>query len=141
MAQRAFPALKFNKCLDLARAPGSDRLFIVEQDGKIFSFPNDPEVKTADLVVDIKTGIPEARQLYALAFHPNFSENGYCYICYIKAAGLPDGTQISRRTMSRTNPPTIDMASEKKIISWLSGGHNGCCLKFCRDFLCLNRNI
>ena len=133
VAQRAFPALKFNKCLDLARAPGSDRLFIVEQDGKIFSFPNDPDVKTADLVVDIKTGIPEARQLYALAFHPNFSENGYCYICYIKAAGLPDGTQISRLTMSRTNPPTIDMASEKKIISWLSGGHNGCCLKFGPD--------
>ena len=133
VAQRAFPALKFNKCLDLTRAPGSDRLFIVEQDGKIFSFPNDPDVKTADLVVDITTAIPEAKQLYALAFHPNFAENGYCYICYIKAAGLPDGTQISRLTVSQTNPPTIDLASEQKIISWLSGGHNGCCLKFGPD--------
>ena len=130
---RAFPSLKFTQCLDLTSAPGSDRLFVLEQKGKIYSFPNNQDVKTADLVVDIAAGIPEVQQVYALTFHPDFAKNGYCYICYIKAGGKPDGTQVSRLTVSSTDPPTIDPASEHKLISWLSGGHNGCCLKFGPD--------
>jgi uncharacterized repeat protein (TIGR03806 family) len=123
VTERAFPELKFNQCLDITKAPGSDRLFVVEQGGKIFSFPNQPDVKTADLVVDIAKQVEGAREVYALTFHPDFQKNGYCYVCYIKA----------RFQMSNTTPPTIDVSSEKTIITWLSGGHNGCCLKFGPD--------
>src|SRR5215471_8074975 len=37
----AFPKIKFFEPLDLARASGSDRLFVAERPGRIFSFPND----------------------------------------------------------------------------------------------------
>lgn len=133
VTKRAFPALKFNMCLDLVAMPGSDRLFVVEQGGKIFSFPNRPDVDTADLAIDFVKAVPGAEQTYALAFHPDFARNRYCYVCYIKAANLADGTHVARFTVSDTNPPTIDPASEKTVITWLSGGHNGCCLKFGPD--------
>ena len=35
--------------------------------------------------------------------------------------------------MADTEPPAIDATSETTIITWLSGGHNGCCLKFGLD--------
>lgn len=35
--------------------------------------------------------------------------------------------------MSETDPPTIDPASETTILTWWSGGYNGCCLKFGPD--------
>ena len=133
VTERAFPELKFKDCLDLTAAPGSDRLFIVEQAGKIFSFKNQPDVKSADLVIDIAKEIPGALQVYALAFHPDFEKNRYCYVCYIKAENLPDGSRIVRFKMSDTDPPTIDPKSETTIITWLSGGHNGCTLKFGPD--------
>ena len=133
VTERAFPALKFTNCLDLTRAPGSDRLFVVEQAGKIFSFPNQPDVKTADLVIDLAKEIAGVQQVYALAFHPDFERNRYCFVCYIKKSDQPDGTHIARFRMSDTDPPTIDAASETTIITWLSGGHNGCCLKFGLD--------
>jgi uncharacterized repeat protein (TIGR03806 family) len=133
VTERAFLALQFKECLDLTSAPGSDRLFIVEQGGKIFSFKNQPDVKSADLVIDMAKDVPGAQQVYALAFHPKFQENRYCYVCYIQAGELPDGSHIARFKVSDTDPPKIDPASETTIITWLAGGHNGCSLKFGPD--------
>ena len=36
VAERAFPQITFKNCIDMSNAPGSDRLFVVEQGGKIF---------------------------------------------------------------------------------------------------------
>lgn len=129
----AFPALTFKECLDITSAPGTDRLFVVEQSGKIFSFPNRPDVEAADLVIDVAKEIEDVQQVYALTFDPGFEQNRYCYICYLKAPNLEDGSHVARFRMSETDPPTIDAASEKTVITWLSGGHNGCCLRFGPD--------
>lgn len=133
VTERVFPGLSFSGCLDITPAPGTDRLFVVEQGGKIYSFQPQPDVKSADLAVDLARAIPGIQQTYALAFHPQFEKNRYCYVCYIKAPDQPDGTHIARFRVSPTDPPTIDPASETTIITWLSGGHNGCCLKFGPD--------
>lgn len=131
--ERVFPNLQFNHCLDVTTAPGSDRLFVVEQSGKVWSFVDEAETSKADLVIDFAKGIPGVEQVYALAFHPDFETNRYCYVCYILAADLEHGTHVSRFVMSDTNPPTIDVASETPLLSWLSGGHNGACLVFGPD--------
>lgn len=133
VAERAFANLQFKFCVDLVTAPGSDRLFLVEQYGKIFSFPNKDDVQNADLVVDLAKEIPGVMQVYALAFHPRFEQNRFCYVCYIKDAEQPDGSHVARFQMRDTDPPTIDPASETTLVTWLSGGHNGCCLKFGPD--------
>ena len=129
----AFPNLRFRQCLDMAPMPGSDRLFVVEQSGKVYSFPETRFVSEPDLVVDLRARIPGLEQTYAITFHPDFERNRYCYICYIKAAGLNDGTHVARFRVRNSNPPTIDVESEKTVITWLSGGHNGCSLKFGPD--------
>ena len=83
--------------------------------------------------MDLAKQIPGLQQVYALAFHPDFEKNRYCYVCYIKAADLEDGTHVARFRVNDTEPPTIDPSSETTIITWFSGGHNGCCLKFGPD--------
>src|SRR5262249_43020086 len=118
-----------------------------EQAGKIYSFPNDQNCARADLVFDLHTELHSwdkagkvkgVGDVYALAFHPDFVKNRYCYICYIldsKTPGeqLPDGTRISRFRAPARAPPRCDPASEKVIITWLAGGHNGCDLHFGPD--------
>lgn len=133
VTERAFPNLKFNQSLLVSTAPGSNRLFVVQQQGQILSFRNDPDVSSADLVVDVSKEIEGLRAVYALTFHPDFAQNRYCYICYIKDANLDDGTHIARFEVSNSDPPTIDVSTEKTIITWFSGGHNGCDLQFGPD--------
>ena len=54
VTELAFPSLLLKDAVALSNAPGSDRLFVADRNGKIFSFPNDPQVATADLVLDVK---------------------------------------------------------------------------------------
>lgn len=141
----AFPRLKFNNSLHLSSAPGTDRLFVCEQGGKILSFPSKPDVERADLVIDVSKDLPSWKAegmiqgfdaLYGLTFHPKFAENHFCYVCYVlkgKGRDLDDGSRVSRFTMSKTDPPRIDPASEKIIITFRGGGHNGGCLAFGPD--------
>lgn len=133
VAERAFPALTFKNCIDITNAPGSDRLFVLEQGGKILSFPNRPDVEAADLVVDLAKDIKGLQATYAITFHPNFAKNRFCYVCCIRGSNVEDGSHIARFRVSDTNPPTIDPASETTIITWFAGGHNGCALKFGLD--------
>jgi uncharacterized repeat protein (TIGR03806 family) len=126
----AFPSLRFDRPVVIAAARGSDRLFVGEQGGKVFSFPNDPAISRADLVVDLAGRGSRLAGLYGLAFHPRFPENRFAFLCYVTRDGTPDGTRISRFTVDRADPPRIDPASERVILTWPSGGHNGGCLAF-----------
>jgi uncharacterized repeat protein (TIGR03806 family) len=133
VSERAFPSLTFKNCIDITSAPGSDRLFVIEQGGKILSFPNRSDVESADLVVDLAKEIKGLQATYAITFHPDFAKNRFCYVCCIRGTNVEDGTHIARFRVSETDPPTIDPASETTIIRWYAGGHNGCALKFGLD--------
>jgi putative heme-binding domain-containing protein len=144
---RAFPKLTFKNPLLLSNAPGTDRLFIGEQYGKLYSFRNDQAVEKADLFLDLtkelhswdKNGkVKGVGALYGLTFHPQFARNRYCYVCYVldsKTDGeqLPDGSRVSRFRVTDTDPPRIDPRSEKILITFMAGGHNGGCLCFGPD--------
>src|ERR1043165_3684907 len=142
---RAFPKLTFKNPLLLTTAPGINRFFVCEQAAKILSFPIDPNCDKADLVIDLarelhswdKAKVRGVGDLYGLAFHPQFVKNRYCYVCYILngtgRAALPDGSRISRFRVTDTDPPRIDPKSEKVILTWLAGGHNGCDIHFGPD--------
>ncbi len=70
---------------------------------------------------------------YGLVFHPDFDKNRHVYVCYVLKNDLADGSVIARFTVSRTEPPVIDPASEQVILTFWSGGHNGGCLEFGPD--------
>lgn len=131
--ERVFPGLQFKSPVGLTSAPGTERMFVFELAGKVYSFENRAETKQMDLAIDLRKHIEGVGSVYGMEFHPDFANNRYCYICYVIGSNIPDGTHVSRFTVSKTEPPVIDPASEKSIITWPSGGHNGGCLKFGHD--------
>src|SRR5262249_41702248 len=136
---RAYPKLHFRNPLWMGRAPGMNRFFVAEHQGKMYSFPMDEKCDKADLFLDPNADIhswdPKGKAknidtVYGLAFHPQFQKNRYCYICYVlnsKKDGeqLPEGSRVSRFTVVGDNPPRVDPKSEKIILTFLAGGHNG----------------
>ena len=144
---RAFPNLKFEHPLLMARCPGSDRLFVGEQAGVVYSFLNRPDAK-ANLFFDLRKEIktihltPQAKEveaIYGLTFHPDFEKNHFCFVCYTVRdpksgqRNLKDGTRVSRFTVNQTDPPRIDPASEEIVLTFLQGGHNGGDIHFGAD--------
>src|SRR5438128_1275046 len=86
--ERVFPKLTFKNPLLIANAPGSERLFVGEHAGKIYSFPKDPARDKPDPFLDLTTELDSwdkakvkgIEAVYGLAFHPHFVQNRYCYI-------------------------------------------------------------
>lgn len=150
-AQRVFPHLGFNQPTALTSAPGTERLFVAEHSGRIYSIPNDRNCRKGDLFLDVNQLVDrfnasrtEADQaalvaVYGLTFHPNFATNRRCFVCYVvrskdRSRGQrPEGTRIVELLVTDSEPPTAKVESEKEIIAWLEGGHNGGCLKFGPD--------
>ena len=80
----AFPHLKFEFPVVLVRATGTSRLFLGDLKGRIYSFPNDPGCKKADLALDLAKVHPDLTMFYGLIFHPEFDKNRYVYVCYVR---------------------------------------------------------
>jgi putative heme-binding domain-containing protein len=151
--EKVFPKLEFNQPVDIAFEPGSNRIFVVELAGKIYSFPNDPSCAKPDLAIDLVKEVRGLKQVpnckgiqqaFGFTFHPQYEKNHYCYVCYIldPADGNPlaNGTRVSRFTVTHIEAqpgkppvPHLDPASELILLDWREGGHNGGCLKFGPD--------
>ena len=129
----AYPKLTFERPLLVTHNPSNGRLLVAEQGARIYSFEDEADTDAADLVADLRKLDPPASAIYGFAFHPNFARNRRAYVCYITQPGRDDGTVVSEFLMRDAQPATIDLASERRLITWYSGGHNGGCLKFGPD--------
>jgi putative heme-binding domain-containing protein len=143
---RAFPKVKFHHPLLIARPPGSDRLFVGEQEGVLWSFVDKQDAK-AELFFDLRKEIktvgktPDAKGIeavYGLTFHPDFEKNRQCFVCYTLRhkdgkENLAEGSRVSRFRVTKDEPPRIDPDSEEIVITFLQGGHNGGDLHFGPD--------
>jgi glucose/arabinose dehydrogenase len=135
-----FPNLTFERPLDLQPPnDGTNRLFIVEQTGRIFVFENTPTVNGSTLFLDLSEKItpPEVRGneegLLGLAFHPDYETNGYFFVDY--TADSPRRTVISRFSVDIDNPDTANPDSEQIILEIAQPyqNHNGGQLRFGPD--------
>lgn len=131
--EAAFVHHKFERPVVITNAPASQRLFVAEQGGKVYSFENQRDGASIDLVVDLKQAIPNLQSIYGLTFHPRVDENNFVFVCYIAGGDDAEGTRVSRFKLSASHPPTLDPQTEHVLITWRSGGHNGGCLKFGPD--------
>jgi uncharacterized repeat protein (TIGR03806 family) len=145
--RRVYPHLAFRQPTSVVPAPGTDRLFVTELSGNVYSFPDDSACAEADLFVDAghlvarlaeRTGEQyERTEVYGLAFHPDFATNRLCYLSYaVMAPGgkpHPHGARVVQLRVGEQQPPRCDPESEVEIISWRSGGHQGGCLAFGPD--------
>ena len=76
---RAFPGLDFSALVGLYAAPdASNRIFVVERNGRIFVFDNRDDVTSATLFLDIVSLVQSAgdeQGLLGLAFDPDYATN------------------------------------------------------------------
>ncbi|HET6467533.1 MAG TPA: PQQ-dependent sugar dehydrogenase [Geminicoccaceae bacterium] len=100
---------------------GSGRLFVVERVGRIRIVDREGNVLPEPFLdlttinplgTDVQTGFVE-QGLYSVAFHPNFSENGYFFVHYASLPFNGDGV-IVRFTVDPESPDqvTADRANE-----------------------------
>lgn len=114
----------FTNPLEIQHA-GDERLFIVEQAGRIKILNPDGSVNP-NLFLNISsiTSSGGERGLLGLAFHPNYADNGYFYVYYTNLVG---NTQISRFSVSDTDPDVADPNSELQMLNFNQpfSNHNG----------------
>ncbi|AFH48990.1 Glucose/sorbosone dehydrogenase [Ignavibacterium album JCM 16511] len=133
--QNAFPNLTFTSPVDLQNSgDGTNRLFVVEQAGRIKVFPNNSSVTTSKTFLDITDRVTSGGEtgLLGLAFHPNYETNGYFYVNY--TAPSPLRTVISRFQVT-SNPDSADKNSELILLTFNQpySNHNGGCVAFGPD--------
>ncbi len=133
----AFPNLAFEFPVEVQEpGDGSDRLFVVEQTGRIKVFANDRGAESAETVLDVTDIVSfspgQEIGLLGLAFHPNFSENRYFYVYHTRqsdVSGVSVELVCARYTMSASNPNRAEPASRLDIFSFdknqNNSNHNG----------------
>ena len=123
--QNAFPNLTFNGAVFLTHADdNTDRIFIVEQAGRIKVFPNSSNASSAKEYLNITDRVSSGGEkgLLGLAFHPDYETNGYIYVNYTNATS----TVISRFQVT-SNPDSADKNSEFQLLTFTQpySNHNG----------------
>jgi glucose/arabinose dehydrogenase len=126
--KEAFPNLTFDSPVEFTSAPdGTNRNFVIEQEGKIRVFPNNPQVKSSQVFLDISKKIVSGGEqgLLGLAFHPDFKKNGYFYVNYTYHDDLK--TAVSRFQVSKNDPNRADPNSEVLLLTFDQpySNHNG----------------
>jgi glucose/arabinose dehydrogenase len=126
--ERVFAALTFARPVALLQAPGDGtRWFVVEQDGRVRVFPNDPQVVGFATFVDITDRVTASGEmgLLGMAFHPLFPGNPRVYLSYSNEAA---GDRVNRLSEFRLGlDGNLDPASERVLMSsrQVGANHNG----------------
>ena len=139
--QRVFAAVGgFTRPLFAAMAPGaSTRWYVLEQPGRVWVFDNLPGVNARASFIDITDRVddgPNEAGLLGMAFHPDYSTNGYVYLSYTADVAGQLVSRISRFT-KLSSEEALDPASEQIILTQDQpfGNHNGGCIQFGPDRL------
>lgn len=117
---RVFSELSFSRAVSLLHEPeNDDRWYVIEQAGRVLVFDNtaNPDLRTfVDIRHRVDSGSNEAG-LLAMAFHPDFDQNGQVFLYYTR----DDGSEGNRDTLSRfrlrTGAQILDPASEEILLS------------------------
>lgn len=137
---RAFPNLKITRPTVFTTArDGTNRLFVVTQQGKISVIPNDQSVSEAKTFLDISDRVvykdkENEEGFLGLAFHPKYKENGQFFV-YYTSTEAPHLSVISRFRVSKDDPDQADPKSEQELLRipqpyW---NHNGGSIVFGPD--------
>jgi glucose/arabinose dehydrogenase len=113
---------------------GDDRLFVVEQPGRIRIIKNGQLLDRPYLdITDKVTTRGNEQGLLSVAFHPDYAANGQFFVNYTRQ---PDGaTVIERYSVSPDDPDRADAQSGQVIlvIAQPESNHNGGLIKFGPD--------
>jgi len=147
--ERAFEKIKIERCVVIAHPPDdTNRLFVVEQPGRVKWFENKADAAEMTLALDLtakvlSTGNEEG--LLGLAFHPKFKTNHQVFLQYStpklgpklgdRRKRYPDTRNVVSRFEMDPEHKKILPESEKVILEIPQPfeNHNGGCLQFGPD--------
>ena len=99
------PNLSFNTVMNAIQAPRSNRFYVIERNGKIFSFDKTQVNPTSTLFRDMESMVWKGQDsgLLGLAFHPDFNKTGspnehFLYIFYVTEISGIKYIRLSRLT-------------------------------------------
>lgn len=134
----AFPNLTFRRPTDLqSPRDGTNRLFVLEQDGVIRVFENTPAATSSAVFLDLRSRVNKSGNemgLLGLAFHPQFKSNPVFFVDYTATSMTRRITRVSRFRVSE-HPNAADPSSEEAVIEIGQpySNHNGGQLQFGPD--------
>lgn len=117
----AFPNLEpFERPVFATQVPGDPAYwYVIEQEGKLWRFKNDPKVRERTLVIDI-TGrvrsICNECGLLGVAFHPEFKDNGRVFLSFTVSENLLGMDSVLSEFKSPDGGASLDPESERRLI-------------------------
>ena len=124
--------------VDVVFAPeNAQYAFVPELAGKIWAVPLATD-EHPELFLDLSAAVGDAgpdHGLLSLAFHPEFTSNGWFYVWFSRQSGGQRSMRLSRFTATGTKRLTVDRSSEVPLLTQpvSSGGHDGGQLAFGPD--------
>lgn len=121
--EKAFPEINFGRQrpLQVMPAPGdSEHLFVLCQEGCIYSLTNAQDVSEKAMYLDIRDRVcrrGNEEGLLGLAFHPDYETNGELFVCYsAENESRESRSVISRFRRSADAALTADAESEEVLL-------------------------
>jgi uncharacterized repeat protein (TIGR03806 family) len=135
-----YPALpSLTPLVGLVQVPGDNSTwYALKQTGQVIRFANDPAVNSASNFIDISDRVDYGGEkgLLGMAFHPNYTNNGFVYLSYTASPASGLESRISRFSFDSASQ-TLDPTSEQVIltVSQPFSNHNGGQIAFGPDGL------
>ena len=129
-------ATGLNSPVGMANA-GDARLFVIEQAGRIIIVRTDGTIEPTPFL-DIQDRVDDSAGemgLLGLAFHPDYTTNGFFYVNYTASPSGSIQTRIARFRVNPLDPDRADPASEDILLTVAqpAGNHNAGALNFGPD--------
>ncbi|MEQ8763625.1 MAG: PQQ-dependent sugar dehydrogenase [Planctomycetota bacterium] len=105
----------FTSPIFVTAAPGDyERLFVVEQTGRIKIIKNGQTLATPFINLSTRIRNGSERGLLGLAFHPNYESNGFFFVNYTRSG---DGDTVIARYQVTADPEVADFNSEQILLT------------------------
>lgn len=129
------------RIVELTHAPGQpERLYAVEQGGRVYTFENSPDVKNATVFLDLSDRVAKWTEngrneqgLLGLAFHPKFATNGEVFVSYTLRKN--NHSIVSRFRVAKGKPLQAERSKEEIVLDEVHPhlNHNGGSIEFGPD--------
>lgn len=122
---------EFSNPVYVTSPPGDDRLFVVEQSGRIMIHADGDVLETPFLDIRSEVSFGGEQGLLGLAFHPDYASNGRFFVNYTNTNG---DTRIVEYTVS-SDPNQAAPQTARELLGFQqpAGNHNGGWLGFGPD--------